>query len=134
MTCFLLCIYVETVYKKPDYPALDFRMKPEFTQVLKSRRIVENYNGTLSCSLKSNPRPKIRWFKNKIEIIDNPKYKMTQAMGTLNQVDAMVYVNLFENVCVWDSASLTSINSFVKLICDMFSFDCRYILGRKLSL
>nr|CAB3264099.1 myosin-binding protein C, cardiac-type-like [Phallusia mammillata] len=71
----------KTVYKKPDYPAMDFRIKPEFTQVLNSRRIVENYNGTLSCALKCNPRPKVRWYKNKVEIIDNPKYKMTQAMG-----------------------------------------------------
>uniref|UniRef100_H2ZJW8 Myosin-binding protein H n=1 Tax=Ciona savignyi TaxID=51511 RepID=H2ZJW8_CIOSA len=71
----------KTVYKKPDYAPMDFRMKPEFTQVLNGRRIVENYNGTLSCALKCNPRPKIKWFKNKIEIIDNPKYKMTQSMG-----------------------------------------------------
>ena len=60
---------------------MDFRIKPEFTQLLNNRRIVENYNGTLSCALKCHPRPKIRWFKNKAEIIDNPKYKMTQAMG-----------------------------------------------------
>ena len=72
---------IETIYKKPEYAAMDFRIKPEFTQMLNSRRIVENYNGTLSCSLKCNPKPKIRWFKNKTEIIDNPKYKMTQAMG-----------------------------------------------------
>nr|XP_002130191.1 myosin-binding protein C, cardiac-type-like isoform X2 [Ciona intestinalis] len=71
----------KTVYKKPDYAPMDFRMKPEFTQLLNGRRIVENYNGTLSCALKCNPRPKIKWFKNKIEIIDNPKYKMTQSMG-----------------------------------------------------
>nr|XP_039267422.1 myosin-binding protein C, cardiac-type-like [Styela clava] len=71
----------KTVYKKPEYAAMDFRMKPEFTQTLNNRRIVENYNGTLSCALKCNPRPKIRWFKNKIEIIDNPKYKLTQSMG-----------------------------------------------------
>ncbi|XP_076805528.1 myosin-binding protein C, fast-type-like isoform X3 [Clavelina lepadiformis] len=71
----------KTVYKKPDYAPMDFRIKPEFTQALNGRRIVENYNGTLSCALKCNPRPKIRWFKNKTEIIDNPKYKMTQAMG-----------------------------------------------------
>lgn len=72
---------LETVYKKPEYAPMDFRIKPEFTQLLNNRRIVENYNGTLSCSLKCNPKPKIRWFKNKTEIIDNPKYKMTQAMG-----------------------------------------------------
>ena len=31
--------------------------------------------------MKAHPRPKIRWFKNKIEIIDNPKYKMSWGQG-----------------------------------------------------
>ena len=32
---------------------------------------------------KAHPRPKIRWFKNKMEIIDNPKYKMSWGQGII---------------------------------------------------
>lgn len=69
------------VYKKPDLPPLDFGMKPEFTLALNDRKIMAGYNGVLTASLKGHPKPKLRWFKGKNEIIDNPKYKTTFSQG-----------------------------------------------------
>jgi hypothetical protein len=71
----------KTVYKKPVWADMDFSTKPEFTSGLNSRKIMVGYTGTLTCSLKGAPRPKIRWFKNKQEIIDNPKYKISWGQG-----------------------------------------------------
>ena len=70
-----------TVYKKPELPPLDFRIKPEFTLGLADRRVTQGYNGLLSCALKGYPKPKLRWWKGKIEINDNPKYKTTFSEG-----------------------------------------------------
>jgi len=71
----------KTSYKKPQLGDLDFSVKPEFTIKLNDRKIMEGYNGVLTASLKGFPKPKLRWFKGKTEIIDNPKYKTTFAQG-----------------------------------------------------
>jgi len=60
---------------------MDFSMKPEFTIKLNDRKIMEGYNGVLTASLKGFPKPKLRWYIGKREIIDNPKYKTTMAQG-----------------------------------------------------
>merc|ERR1712088_1212962 len=70
-----------SVYKKPELPPLDFRTKPEFTLGLADRRVTQGYNGLLSCALKGYPKPKLRWWKGKIEINDNPKFKTTFSEG-----------------------------------------------------
>jgi hypothetical protein len=70
-----------TVYKKPELPPLDFRTKPEFSLGLSDRRVTQGYNGLLSCALKGFPKPKLRWYKGKIEINDNPKNKTTFSEG-----------------------------------------------------
>jgi len=70
-----------SVYKKPVLAPLDFRTKPEFTLGLSDRRVTQGYNGLLSCALKGFPKPKLRWYKGKIEINDNPKYKTTFSEG-----------------------------------------------------
>jgi hypothetical protein len=69
------------IYKKPSLPPLDFSTKPEFTQVLNDRKIMAGYNGVLTAALKGHPKPKLRWFRGKVEIIDNPKYKTTFSQG-----------------------------------------------------
>merc|ERR1712117_77078 len=71
----------KTSYKKPQLGDLDFSVKPEFTIKLNDRRIMEGYNGVLTASLKGFPKPKLRWYKGKTEIIDNPKYKTTFENG-----------------------------------------------------
>jgi hypothetical protein len=69
------------VYKKPVLPPLDFSLKPSFTKKLNDRKIMAGYNGVLTASLQGHPKPKLRWYKGKIEIIDNPKYKTTFSQG-----------------------------------------------------
>ena len=72
-----------TTYVKPAYPEMNFDINPEFTTALNNRKIMLGYSGTITCALKASPRPKIRWFKNKMEIIDNPKYKMSWGQGII---------------------------------------------------
>jgi hypothetical protein len=69
------------IYKKPQLAPLDFSTKPEFTKPLNDRKIMAGYNGILTCSLKGFPKPKLRWFKGKKEIVDDPKYKTTFENG-----------------------------------------------------
>lgn len=71
----------KVIYKKPVLPPLDFSTKPEFTKPLNDRKIMMGYNGILTTSLKGFPKPKLRWYKGKTEIIDNPKYKTTFENG-----------------------------------------------------
>merc|ERR1712066_1096832 len=92
------------IYKKPVLPPLDFSTKPEFTKPLNDRKIMAGYNGILTTSLKGFPKPKLRWYKGKTEIIDNPKYKTTFAQGIVQLElrrarpgDAGVYRLIAEN-------------------------------------
>ena len=74
----------ETItYVKPVYPEMNFDAKPEFTMGLNNRKIMVGYTGTITCSLKGAPRPKLRWYRNKMEIIDNPKYKISWGQGVV---------------------------------------------------
>ena len=76
----------ETItYVKPVYPEMNFDTKPEFTTGLNNRKIMVGYTGTITCSLKGAPRPKLRWYRNKMEIIDNPKYKISWGQGKLQK-------------------------------------------------
>merc|ERR1712227_1013462 len=70
-----------TTYVKPVYPEMNFDLKPEFTTALNNRKIMVGYTGVITCALKGAPRPKLRWFRNKMEIIDNPKYKISWGQG-----------------------------------------------------
>jgi len=53
------------VYTKPVYPEKDNRDAPQFTMGLNNRKLTLGYSGTLTCSVRGHPKPKIRWFKNK---------------------------------------------------------------------
>ena len=35
----------------------------------------------IHCAIKAHPKPKIRWYKNKMEITDYSKYRMTAPQG-----------------------------------------------------
>jgi hypothetical protein len=94
----------KSTYKKPQLGDLDFSMKPEFTIKLNDRRIMEGYNGVLTASLKGIPKPKLKWYRGKSEIIDNPKYKTTFSQGIVQLElrrarpgDAGVYKLVAEN-------------------------------------
>ncbi|KAF7229275.1 myosin-binding protein C, slow-type isoform X3 [Nothobranchius furzeri] len=67
--------------KIPEYSDHDFKEPPKFTQPLINTFAVAGYNTTLNCSVRANPRPKVIWMKNKITIIDDPRYRMFSNQG-----------------------------------------------------
>lgn len=67
--------------KNPEYIDHDFTEAPKFTQPLINTFAITGYNTTLNCSVRANPRPKIIWMKNKIAIIDDPRYRMFSNQG-----------------------------------------------------
>ncbi|XP_071584146.1 myosin-binding protein C, slow-type isoform X3 [Heliangelus exortis] len=69
------------VYKYPVYDDFDFTERPMFTQPLVNTFAVAGYNSTLNCSVRGNPKPKITWFKNKVIIMDDPRFRMFSNQG-----------------------------------------------------
>ncbi|KAL4612673.1 myosin-binding protein C, slow-type [Arapaima gigas] len=67
--------------KIAEYNDYDFSEPPKFTQPLVNTNAIAGYNATLNCSVRGNPRPKIMWMKNKIIIIDDPRYRMFSNQG-----------------------------------------------------
>ncbi|XP_059367197.1 myosin-binding protein C, slow-type isoform X2 [Carassius carassius] len=67
--------------KIPEYNDRDFTEPPIFTQPLINTFAIAGYNATLNCSVRANPRPKVIWMKNKITIIDDPRYRMFSNQG-----------------------------------------------------
>ncbi|XP_064877659.1 myosin-binding protein C, slow-type isoform X4 [Oncorhynchus nerka] len=67
--------------KNPEYIDHDFKEPPKFTQPLINTFAIAGYNATLNCSVRANPRPKVIWMKNKIAIIDDPRYRMFSNQG-----------------------------------------------------
>ncbi|XP_015277581.1 PREDICTED: myosin-binding protein C, slow-type isoform X5 [Gekko japonicus] len=69
------------VYKNPVYEDFNFTEPPMFTQPLVNTYAVSGYNATLNCSVRGNPKPKITWMKNKIIIMNDPRYRMFSNQG-----------------------------------------------------
>uniref|UniRef100_A0A452GWQ8 Myosin-binding protein C, slow-type n=1 Tax=Gopherus agassizii TaxID=38772 RepID=A0A452GWQ8_9SAUR len=69
------------VYKNPIYEDFNFTEAPMFTQPLINTYAVAGYNATLNCSVRGNPKPKITWMKNKVTIINDPRYRMFGNQG-----------------------------------------------------
>uniref|UniRef100_A0A8C8ZX37 Myosin-binding protein C, slow-type n=1 Tax=Prolemur simus TaxID=1328070 RepID=A0A8C8ZX37_PROSS len=69
------------IYKNPVYDDFDFTEAPMFTQPLVNTYAVAGYNATLNCSVRGNPKPKITWMKNKVAIVDDPRYRMFSNQG-----------------------------------------------------
>uniref|UniRef100_A0A665W1I9 Myosin-binding protein C, slow-type n=1 Tax=Echeneis naucrates TaxID=173247 RepID=A0A665W1I9_ECHNA len=67
--------------KNPEYINHDFKEAPKFTQPLINTFAVAGYNTTLNCSFRANPRAKVIWMKNKIIIVDDPRYRMFSNQG-----------------------------------------------------
>ncbi|XP_026234720.1 myosin-binding protein C, cardiac-type isoform X5 [Anabas testudineus] len=71
------------VYKPPTYKDPDFSEAPKFTHPLVNRSVVAGYNATLSCSVRGIPKPKVTWYKNKMDISNEAKYRMLSQQGVL---------------------------------------------------
>ncbi|KAG7225589.1 hypothetical protein INR49_004995 [Caranx melampygus] len=67
--------------KTPEYIDRDFKEAPKFTQPLINTFAIAGYNTTLNCSVRANPRAKVIWMKNKIIIVDDPRYRMFSNQG-----------------------------------------------------
>ncbi|XP_044136592.1 myosin-binding protein C, slow-type isoform X16 [Bufo gargarizans] len=63
-------------YKRPEYNDFDFTEPPQFTHPLINTVAIAGYNATLNCSVRGNPKPKITWMKNKVVIMNDPRYRM----------------------------------------------------------
>ncbi|XP_036440075.1 myosin-binding protein C, cardiac-type isoform X3 [Colossoma macropomum] len=71
------------VYKPPSYKDHDFSEAPKFTRPLVNRSVIAGYNATLSCSVRGIPKPKITWYKNKMDISNEAKYRTFSEQGVL---------------------------------------------------
>ncbi|XP_071381820.1 myosin-binding protein C, cardiac-type [Centroberyx affinis] len=70
-------------YKPPNYKEHDFSEAPKFTHPLANRSVIAGYNATLSCSVRGIPKPKVTWYKNKMDISNEAKYRMFSKQGVL---------------------------------------------------
>lgn len=73
----------DIAYKPPNYKEHDFSEAPKFTRPLVNRSIIAGYNATLSCAVRGIPKPKVTWYKNKIDITNEAKYRMLSKQGIL---------------------------------------------------
>ncbi|RXM34404.1 Myosin-binding protein C, cardiac-type [Acipenser ruthenus] len=71
------------VYKPPTYKEHDFSEAPKFTHPLVNRSVIAGYNATLSCALRGWPKPKVVWYKNKMDITNEAKFRMFSKQGVL---------------------------------------------------
>uniref|UniRef100_A0A8C8VEZ9 Myosin-binding protein C, cardiac-type n=1 Tax=Pelusios castaneus TaxID=367368 RepID=A0A8C8VEZ9_9SAUR len=71
------------IYKPPSYKEHDFSEAPKFTHPLVSRSVISGYNATLSCAVRGSPKPKIFWYKNKVDLSGDAKYRMFTKQGVL---------------------------------------------------
>uniref|UniRef100_A0A8C2TKQ0 Myosin binding protein C3 n=1 Tax=Coturnix japonica TaxID=93934 RepID=A0A8C2TKQ0_COTJA len=72
-----------TTYKPPSYKEHDFSEPPKFTHPLVNRSVIAGYNTTLSCAVRGIPKPKIFWYKNKVDLSGDAKYRMFSKQGVL---------------------------------------------------
>ncbi|XP_057691665.1 myosin-binding protein C, cardiac-type [Corythoichthys intestinalis] len=70
-------------WKPATYKDLDFSQAPKFTHPLVNRSVIAGYNATLSCSVSGIPKPKVTWYKNKMDISNEAKYRMLSKHGVL---------------------------------------------------
>ncbi|KAM6943583.1 myosin-binding protein C, cardiac-type [Xenentodon cancila] len=71
------------IYKPPNYKDHDFSEPPKFTHPLVNRSIIAGYSATLSCAVRGIPKPKVTWYKNKMDISNEAKYRMLSKQGVL---------------------------------------------------
>uniref|UniRef100_A0A3Q2XQ63 Myosin-binding protein C, cardiac-type n=1 Tax=Hippocampus comes TaxID=109280 RepID=A0A3Q2XQ63_HIPCM len=79
-------IYIQKTgmdWKPATYKELDFSQAPKFTHPLVNRSVIAGYNATLSCSVSGVPKPRVTWYKNKMDITHEAKYRMLSKHGVL---------------------------------------------------
>uniref|UniRef100_A0A6I8PER6 Myosin-binding protein C, fast-type n=1 Tax=Ornithorhynchus anatinus TaxID=9258 RepID=A0A6I8PER6_ORNAN len=69
--------------KPLDYQEHDFRSAPKFLTPLTDRVIVAGYAAALTCAVGGEPKPRVVWLKNKMEISGDPKFLITNHQGIL---------------------------------------------------
>ncbi|XP_075044729.1 myosin-binding protein C, cardiac-type [Mixophyes fleayi] len=72
-----------STYKPPNYKEHEFGEAPKFTHQLASRSVVAGYNATLSCSVRGSPKPRITWYKNKMDLSAEARYRAFSKQGVL---------------------------------------------------
>ncbi|XP_067913687.1 immunoglobulin-like and fibronectin type III domain-containing protein 1 [Heterodontus francisci] len=65
----------------PNYKALNNTRAPEFTVRLKSHIAPSGSDINMSCAVKGFPPPKVSWFKNNINIMDDANFWSTNVYG-----------------------------------------------------
>uniref|UniRef100_A0A8C4RMZ1 Myosin-binding protein H n=1 Tax=Erpetoichthys calabaricus TaxID=27687 RepID=A0A8C4RMZ1_ERPCA len=68
-------------YKPPEYKDHNFSEAPKFTQALQDRSATTGYSTKLLCAVRGNPKPRIVWMKNQMEIRDDPKFMQISSQG-----------------------------------------------------
>ncbi|XP_075046117.1 myosin-binding protein C, fast-type-like isoform X2 [Mixophyes fleayi] len=71
------------VHKPLDYKEKDTSMAPKFLTPLIDRTVVAGYSTALNCAVRGQPKPRVIWMKNKMEIRDDPKFLMKHNQGVL---------------------------------------------------
>ncbi|XP_030058298.1 myosin-binding protein C, cardiac-type [Microcaecilia unicolor] len=71
------------IYKPPNYTEHNFAESPKFTHPLVDRSVVSGYNVTLSCAVRGCPKPRIFWYKNKMDLSREAKYRMFSKQGVV---------------------------------------------------
>ncbi|KAM8939179.1 myosin-binding protein C, cardiac-type [Pelodytes ibericus] len=72
-----------SAYKPPNYKEHEFDEAPKFTHPLANRSVVGGYNATLSCAVRGSPKPKISWYKNKMDLSGEARYRSFSKQGVL---------------------------------------------------
>ncbi|XP_067863510.1 immunoglobulin-like and fibronectin type III domain-containing protein 1.1 [Heptranchias perlo] len=67
--------------KLPNYKALDNMRAPEFTVKLKTHIAPTGSDITMSCAVRGFPPPKVSWFKNNVDIMDDANFWSTNVCG-----------------------------------------------------
>ncbi|XP_031442689.1 myosin-binding protein C, cardiac-type isoform X2 [Clupea harengus] len=70
-------------YKPPTYKEHDFKEAAKFTHPLVSRSVICGYNATLSCAVRGIPKPKISWYKNRMDVSYDAKFRTFSKQGVL---------------------------------------------------
>uniref|UniRef100_A0A8C5Q856 Myosin binding protein C3 n=1 Tax=Leptobrachium leishanense TaxID=445787 RepID=A0A8C5Q856_9ANUR len=76
-------VFTGSSYKPPSYKEHEFAEAPKFTHPLVNRSVVAGYNATLSCSVRGTPKPKFFWYKNKMELSGEARYRAFSKQGVL---------------------------------------------------
>ncbi|XP_041445819.1 myosin-binding protein C, cardiac-type isoform X6 [Xenopus laevis] len=72
-----------TAYKPPSYKDQELEEAPKFTHPLNDRSVVAGYNATLSCAVRGIPKPKVTWYKNKMDLSMEARYRSFSKQGVL---------------------------------------------------